>query len=217
MSESGAAPASGEKRWDVLAREAAQRRDLGSEVVELLQLLTFELEGAPYALPVECVREIVRIRPITPVPRMPEEVRGVISLRGEIVQVVDLRRRLGLEPVELGRRSRVIVVHGGDGRVAGLLVDAVTEVLSVADDALRPASGEVGAVDQLCVRVNADCGALGLDQAEMQRIPLLSLLSLADVLSLNGAPQVDFVLDVQRVVEIANEDRARGSLIALRL
>jgi purine-binding chemotaxis protein CheW len=152
MSESGAASANGERRWDVLAREAAQRRDFGSEPVELLQLLSFELEGAPYALPVECVREIVRIRPITPVPRVSEDVRGVISLRGEIVQVVDLRRRLGLERVEPNSRSRVIVVHGGDGRVAGLLVDAVTEVLSVADDQLRPASGEAGSVETLCVR-----------------------------------------------------------------
>ncbi len=164
MSESGAVPANGERRWDVLAREAAQRRDLGSEPVELLQLLTFELEGAPYALPVECVREIVRIRPITPVPRMPEDVRGVISMRGEIVQVVDLRRRLGLEPVEPGRRSRVIVVHGGDGRVAGLLVDAVTEVMSVADDALRPASGEAGAVDELCVRGEEFVSLVDLDR-----------------------------------------------------
>ena len=164
MSESGAAPANGEKRWDVLARQAAQRRDLGSEPVELLQLLTFELEGAPYALPVECVREIVRIRPITPVPRMPEDVRGVISLRGEIVQVLDLRRRLGLERVEAGRRSRVIVVHGGDGRVAGLLVDAVTEVLSVENDALCPASGEAGSVETLCVRNGEFVSLVDLDR-----------------------------------------------------
>jgi purine-binding chemotaxis protein CheW len=164
MSESGAASANGERRWDALAREAAQQRDFDSEPVELLQLLCFEIEGAPYALPVECVREIVRIRPITPVPRTPEDVSGVISLRGQIVQVLDLRRRLGLERVEPGRRSRVIVVHGGDGRVAGLLVDAVTEVLSVADAALRPASGEAGFVDALCVRGEEFVSLLDLDR-----------------------------------------------------
>lgn len=152
MSESGVACTNGERRWDGLAREAARRRDSGSKPVELLQLLSFEIGGAPYALPVERVREIVRIRPITPVPRMPEDVRGVISLRGEIVQVVDLRRRLGLERVEPNRKSRVIVVHGGDGRVAGLLVDAVTEVLAVANAALRPASGEFDSVEALCIR-----------------------------------------------------------------
>ena len=152
MSESEATSANAERRWDALAREAAQRRGFGSEPVEFLQLLTFVIEGAPYALPIECVREIVRVRPITPVPRMPEDVRGVISLRGEILQVVDLRRRLGLESVEPNRRSRVIVVQEEGGPVAGLLVDAVTEVLSVAEDALRPASGEAGNVEALCVR-----------------------------------------------------------------
>jgi purine-binding chemotaxis protein CheW len=152
MSASRATPANGTRRWDAFAREAAQRRDFDSESVELLQLLTFEIEGAPYALPVECVREIVRIRPITPVPRMPEDVRGVLSLRGEIVQVVDLRRRLGLERVEPKRRSRVIVVQEEGGQVAGLLVDAVTEVISVAEDALRPVSGEAGSVEALCAR-----------------------------------------------------------------
>ena len=76
----------------------------------------------------------------------------MISLRGEIVQVVDLRRRLGLVPAEPTRSSRIIVVHGSDGRVAGLLVDAVREVLSVSEEALQPATGEVGAVEALCVR-----------------------------------------------------------------
>jgi purine-binding chemotaxis protein CheW len=164
VSGSGAAPAHGEERWDALAREAARRRDSGSEPVEILQLLTFEIEGAPYALPVERVREIVRIRPITRVPRMPEDVRGVISLRGEIVQVVDLRRRLGLGCVEPNRRSRVIVVQEASGQVAGLLVDAVTEVLSVTDDALRPASGEVGSVEALCVRNDEFVSLVDLDR-----------------------------------------------------
>ena len=164
MSETGTASTSGERRWDALAREAARRREAGAAPVEVVQLLTFKIDGAPYALPVECVREIVRIRPITPVPRMPEDVRGVISLRGEIVQVLDLRRRIGLERVESNRRSRVIVVCGGDGRVAGLLVDAVTEVLSVADDALRPASGEAGSVEALCVRDEEFVSLVDLDR-----------------------------------------------------
>jgi purine-binding chemotaxis protein CheW len=164
MSETGAATTSGDRRWDALAREAAERREAGAAPLELLQLLSFQLDGAPYALPVESVREIVRIRPITPVPRVPEDVRGVISLRGEIVQVVDLRRRLGLESVEPGRSSRVIVVHGGDGRVSGLLVDAVTEVLSVAEDALRPASGEIGSVETLCVQGERFVSLVDLDR-----------------------------------------------------
>jgi purine-binding chemotaxis protein CheW len=152
VSEAGAT-SNGEAmdRWDTLARAASRGTETGDESLALRQLLTFQIDGAPYAVPVERVREIVRIRPITPVPRVPDAVRGVISLRGEIVQVVDLRMRLGVAPIDAMRSSRIIVVHDGEGQVAGLLVDAVREVLRVPPDSIRPAaSGESGAVEALC-------------------------------------------------------------------
>ena len=90
-----ATPQTERASWADLAAQASRQGE-ESAPEELRQLLAFEVAGAPYALPVECVREIVRLRSITPVPRTPAEVRGVISLRGEIVQVVDLRRRLGV-------------------------------------------------------------------------------------------------------------------------
>jgi purine-binding chemotaxis protein CheW len=133
-----------EAPWQELARSAAARvagRSDAAGPVELRELLVIWLDGDPYALPIERVREIVRLRSITPVPRVPDAVRGVISLRGEIVQVLDLRRRLGLAPAELdgGRgRHRIVVLHGDDGQMAGLLVDRVSEVLRTPADALRP-------------------------------------------------------------------------------
>ena len=79
--------------------------------------------------------------------------RGVIALRGEIIQVIDLRTRLGLAPREPTRRSRIIVLHGDDGQLAGLLVDAVTEVLRLPEEAIRPtAPGETESVTALCAR-----------------------------------------------------------------
>jgi len=148
-SESGSAA----PRWQDLARRAAERRNAEVESVAVRQLLTFVLDGSPYAVPVERVREIVRIRPITPVPRVPSDVCGVISLRGEILEVIDLRLRLRLHAGPNGRASRIIVVHAADGGVAGLLVDGVTEVLPVPENALRPASAtETGNVETLCVR-----------------------------------------------------------------
>jgi purine-binding chemotaxis protein CheW len=144
-------------RWEALARAAARsREEHADEVGGVRQLLVFELAGTPYALPVESVREIVRIRPIAGMPRVPSEVRGVISLRGEILQVIDLRRRLALPPVEPTRRSRIVVVRGdeAEGRgAAGMLVDAVREVLRVPQDAIRPsAHADPGAVESICVR-----------------------------------------------------------------
>jgi purine-binding chemotaxis protein CheW len=96
------------------------------------------------------------------VPRLSVEVLGVISLRGEIVEVVDLRRRLGLEPTAPDRRSRIIVVYGTDGGIAGLLVDGVAEVLSVDESDLRSASGD--AVESLCVRGDEFVSLLDLDR-----------------------------------------------------
>lgn len=164
MSEGGTPALSGGERWQDLAREAARRRGVAAESVDLVQLLSFDLAGAPYALPVERVREIVRIRPITSVPRMPSHVCGVVSLRGEIVQVLDLRRCLGLPPATPARATRIVVVHGTEGGVAGLLVDGVTEVFSAAEDALRPAASEGGGVEALCARGETFVSLIALDR-----------------------------------------------------
>ena len=153
-----------DSRWEALAQAAARRREGDDEVLDLSRLLCFELAGTPYALPVERVREIVRVRPVTPMPRVPQEVLGVISLRGEIVQVVDLRRRLGLAEEPSSRTSRIVIVHGGDGRVAGLLVDRVSEVMSIAEEALRPPSAEAVAVASLCVQGERFVSILDLDR-----------------------------------------------------
>src|SRR5690606_33819974 len=137
------------ERWDDVARRAAGR--LAGRVedapAELRELLVIWLDDDPYALPIERVREIVRLRPITPVPRMPEAVLGVISLRGEIVQVLDLRRRLGLPPAEQGssrQRRRIVVLNGEDGQLAGLLVDRVSEVLRTPAEGMRPPAARDG-------------------------------------------------------------------------
>lgn len=139
------------RKWDDLARAAADRGDSSESLDEIHQLLSFEIAGVPYAVPVERVREIVRMRPVTPVPRTPEEVRGVISLRGEMIELIDLGRRLGLGSIESSRKTRIIVIKTGDDEVVGLLVDAVREVLRISDDAVQAATGsDTGAVNDLC-------------------------------------------------------------------
>jgi purine-binding chemotaxis protein CheW len=91
------------------------------------------------------------MRPVTPVPRMPDEVRGVISLRGEMIELIDLRRRLSLGSVETSRRTRIIVIKTNDDEVVGLLVDGVREVLRVSEEAIQPTTGsDTGAVNDLC-------------------------------------------------------------------
>jgi len=124
--------------WDALARAAARQHRGEDAGAALRELLCLRLAGAPYAVPVERVREIVRLLPVTAMPRVPREILGVISLRGEIVQVLDLRARLGAPSTEAARSTRIVVLHGDEGEITGLLVDAVTEVLRIEEEAVRP-------------------------------------------------------------------------------
>ena len=113
----------------------------------------------------ERVQEIVRLRVISPIPRVHADVRGVISLRGVIVQVIDLRRRLSLGASERSRSSRIIVVHHAGGMAAGLLVDSVTEVMDVAEGTLLPGPGsESQAVESLCSRGDAFVSLIDLER-----------------------------------------------------
>ena len=139
--------------WDVLARAAARAREAREESVALRELLCLEVGGEPYAVPIERVREIVRMGPLTKVPRAPELVLGVISLRGQIVQVLDLRRALSAPAPAPTRRSRIVVLHSETGEIAGWLVDGVTEVLRVPESELLPPPGDAGElVTEICAR-----------------------------------------------------------------
>ena len=139
--------------WDVLARAAARAREAREESTSLRELLCVEVGGEPYALPIERVREIVRMCPVTKVPRAPALVLGVISLRGKIVQVLDLRRALGAAALPPTRRSRIVVLHSEAGEIAGWLVDSVSEVLRVPEGELRPPPGDGGElVTAICAR-----------------------------------------------------------------
>jgi purine-binding chemotaxis protein CheW len=129
------------------------------------ELLRLEVADEVYAVPVERVREIVGLPIVTRVPRAPRALHGVISLRGEILEVVDLRRRLGLEACAPGRRSRVLVLHGADGSAGGLLVDSVRHVMRVSDESMRaPASGASPLVAALCRHGQRFVSILDLDR-----------------------------------------------------
>jgi purine-binding chemotaxis protein CheW len=90
----------------------------------------FEVQGSLYALDVSQLREVVRWQTVTPLPRAPELIEGVVDLRGTVVPVIDLARALGRGAVETGARARIVVTEI-DGLVVGLSVDAAIEVLSI--------------------------------------------------------------------------------------
>jgi purine-binding chemotaxis protein CheW len=96
----------------------------------------FEVGGRIYALDVSYVREVVRWQPVTPLPKAPTLIEGVIDLRGAVVPVVDLGRVLTETPVVIGDKTRIAVTEI-DGLVIGLAVDAAVEVLQVDASAME--------------------------------------------------------------------------------
>ena len=92
--------------------------------------LAFFLAGEEYALEILAVNEIIGVQPITRVPRTPPYIRGVINLRGKVISIADLRAKFGLEPA--ATPETVIIVVQVHGVPMGVLVDRVSEVVSIA-------------------------------------------------------------------------------------
>jgi len=108
-----------------------------------VQLCTFRIGGEDYALDIMRVREIIQPLPVTPVPRAPAFVEGVVRLRGEVVPVVDVRKRFGLPATPFTRKSKYLIVTVA-GRRLGLVVDEVCEVLRLARADIRPTPDLMG-------------------------------------------------------------------------
>ena len=104
---------------------------------QLLQLVSFSVAAEEYGLDILRVQEIIRTQQLTRVPNLPDYVEGVINLRGKVIPVVALRRRLGLESVESDKNTRIVVVDV-HGQTLGFIVDAVSEVLRIRTDTVEP-------------------------------------------------------------------------------
>jgi purine-binding chemotaxis protein CheW len=150
--------------------QALRARD-EDKVEELQEWLTFSLGNEEYALDIAGVGEIIKLREITDLPRVPEFILGVISLRGIIIPVFDLRRRLKLGVAECTASSRIIVCQSGE-LSAGLLVDSITQVVRMDARGIEPPPAVLSGLDRDLVE------GVGRHQGR-----LLILLSLQNVLN----------------------------------
>ena len=156
----------------------------------ICQMLRLAVGAETLVVPIEAVREILEVGRMTPLPQTPDFVRGVMNLRGAVVPVIDLGARFGFGATVIGRRSAIIVVEASgnddfDRLVAGMLVDAVYEVLDVDSKRIEavPSLGVGVAAEFLAGMVNVASGyaaLLNLDQV-LSPVALSALIAQAQV------------------------------------
>jgi purine-binding chemotaxis protein CheW len=152
------------------------------------QLVVFNLANEHYGVDIAAVDGIVEMKPITAVPRAPSFVEGITNLRGEVLPVIDLRKRFGLPVGEITKETRIVNVEM-DGTKVGMVVDAVTEVLRVAEEDVEPPSPIVSTVDSAFI--------IGIAKVDER---LVILLDLAKVLSTDEQAELHTVQQAQTEV-----------------
>jgi purine-binding chemotaxis protein CheW len=129
-------------------RASAQRRMVPRRVGKgrgpRVEYLAFRLGQDTYAVPIGEVREILKLPPVTEVPRAPSEIIGVVSVRGLLVTVVDLRQRLRIAAGDLTRKGRILLVNGAENEILGLYVDEVLQVYRLAEAEIEAAGSALG-------------------------------------------------------------------------
>ena len=148
------------------------------------QLVVFDLANEHYGVDIAAVEGIIKLQAITVVPHTPAFVEGVTNLRGEVLPVIDLRKRFGLPADNTrGKDTRIVTVEI-DGKKVGMVVDAVSEVLRVSDEAIEPPSPIVTTVDSAFIR-----GIAKVDERLIILIDLSKVLSNEEQAGLRAMPK----------------------------
>lgn len=144
----------------------------GLAVSEHQEYLCFRVSDEVYGINIMDIKEIIKPREVTEVPRAPSFVSGIISLRGIIIPIIDMLDRLGLTRETVTGRERVIVVRNGE-TFCGLLVDEIFQVVHIAADCFEAAPAVLEGIDRDFV--------IGIGRADGRMIILLNLENVADI------------------------------------
>ncbi|MFZ2499358.1 chemotaxis protein CheW [Methanosarcina sp.] len=148
-----------------MSKETAGEGSMFSE--EKLQLVIFELAGEEFGVEIMQVSEIIPISRITHIPQAPECVKGLINLRGKIIVVIDLNKRLGFSSKETDSLSRIVIVEVR-GTLIGMLVNSVSGITRLPISSIEPTS------EMIKLKINAEY-LTGVGKAENTLIILLNL------------------------------------------
>ena len=145
------------------------------------QLVVFKLHNEEFGVEITDVREIVKVGHITRLPHVADYIEGVTNLRGEVIPVISLRKRFGLEAQENTQDTRIIMLEVNSSMV-GFIVDSVTETLRLADDAIEPPPSNIAGLkahylagvgkleDRLLILLEVDKILTSEEQIQLQTI-----------------------------------------------
>ncbi len=148
-----------------------------------IQMVVFSIGRELYGVGIDAVHEIVKVPDITEVPDAPAFLEGVINLRGKIIPVVDLRKRMKLESRERTKSSRVLITEN-ESRLVGLLVDAVSEVIKI-----QPESVEAPPEMISSIGVQYITGVAKLEERLIILLNLKKVLSVEEMKTLGAAAE----------------------------
>ena len=106
-------------------------------MMSFTQVVSFNLANEEYAIEIEKIKEIILVEGITRVPQMPDYIEGIINLRGNVIPVLDLRKRFGMTGVGIEEETRIVVSRMAE-KIIGLIVDSVSQVMKIPNDDIEP-------------------------------------------------------------------------------
>jgi len=144
------------------------------EESDLTQFLAFQIGTEEYALDICQINEIIKPREYTDIPRVPDFILGLVSLRGVVVPIFDLRQRFHMGSVEVSSAARIIVCREGEV-TAGLLVDKINQVVKIAADRIEPPPTVIAGIDRSLIS--------GIGRYQGRMIVVLNLASVLEIAS----------------------------------
>jgi len=147
--------------------------EVGEEVDEnIIKLLCFKLADEEYAIDIMSMKEIVKLKEFTEVPRSPDFITGIISLRGVIVPIFDLRKRLGLKAKEYDRDTRIVIATDGN-KNWGMIVDSVIQVIRIPEDSIEPTPSIISGISAEFIS--------GIGKYENKFVIIMNIINVLDI------------------------------------
>jgi purine-binding chemotaxis protein CheW len=204
---------------DIAERTGASRTEQDAKkarekLADETQFVCFNIGDEEYAVKIMQVQEIIRFQKITAVPRAPEFVEGILNLRGNVLPIIDMRKRLYLPEKERDEQNRILVVDI-NGRVTGLIVDSVNEVFSIINSEIEPPPDIIAGIDRRFIQ-----GVGKVDSGKriiiiLEPSALLSLEEIGQLQNINGSSKqeqkpktkaVETPADEQEIEPISEQD-----------